>query len=132
MHFSSKTPLMHKIFKGPFFHASRDCLCDDLKMSHSPTHLAFITTFFGQLIYTYFTVTLVFESKTNRKKEYSQDRVKAYDLPLDLTLIKKDGKGGRGGQKLQILRRHSLWTALNSGSAVPGIASNGAMEYQNR
>ena len=55
MHFSSKTPLMHKIFKGPFFHASRDCLCDDLKMSHSPTHLAFITTFFFVNLYTYFT-----------------------------------------------------------------------------
>ena len=69
MHFSSKTPLMHKIFKGPFFHASRDCLCDDLKMSHSPTHLAFITTFFGQHLYVFHRLQCLFEyafeSKSN-------------------------------------------------------------------
>ena len=41
-------------------------MCDDLKMSHSPTHLAFITTFFGQLLYVFHRLfEYAFELKSN-------------------------------------------------------------------
>ena len=50
---------------------------------------------------------------------------------FQILLSKKTTKRGGGGQKLPILRRHSLWTAPNHKTMYKKIKKDLELEYQN-